>query len=87
MFVMNCKVLSDEVLRYKEPKKKKFKRHRRQEAAAQASAEDAGFVPAQDSSADESVYHPVKCEKCDTEVAVYDKDKVYHFFNVIAGPA
>jgi len=85
MFVMNCKVLSDEILRYKEPKKKKFKRHRRQEAA-KASAEEAGFVPAQDST-EESIYHPVKCEKCDTEVAVYDKDEVYHFFNVIAGPA
>ena len=86
MFVMNCKVLSDEILRYKEPKKKKFKRHRRREAASKANAEEAGFVPAQDAAA-ESIYHPVKCEKCDTEVAVYDEDEVYHFFNVLAGPA
>ncbi|KAK2706029.1 hypothetical protein QYM36_016152 [Artemia franciscana] len=29
-------------------------------------------------------YHPVKCGECGTEVAVYDQDEIYHFFNVIS---
>lgn len=29
-------------------------------------------------------YYPVKCSICDTQVAVYDHDEVYHFFNVLS---
>jgi len=29
-------------------------------------------------------FHPVQCDKCKTEVAMYDTEEVYHFFNVIA---
>ena len=29
-------------------------------------------------------YHPVACDTCRTEVAMYDKDEIYHFFNVVA---
>ena len=86
MFVMNCKVLRDEILRYKEPKKRKFKRHRKQEAAAMATAQQAGFS-SDVTEGSEQIFHPVKCDKCDTEVAVFDDDEIYHFFNVIAGPA
>jgi len=32
----------------------------------------------------QDVFHPVKCDICNTEVAVYDKDEVYHFFNVLS---
>uniref|UniRef100_T1IQM1 E2F-associated phosphoprotein n=1 Tax=Strigamia maritima TaxID=126957 RepID=T1IQM1_STRMM len=32
-------------------------------------------------------YHPVKCDVCNTEVAMYDKNEVYHFFNVITSYA
>ncbi|EGC35854.1 hypothetical protein DICPUDRAFT_13745, partial [Dictyostelium purpureum] len=38
-----------------------------------------------DSSSDEDedeVYQPVKCSVCETHVAMFDKDEVYHFFNV-----
>ncbi|XP_065648468.1 E2F-associated phosphoprotein isoform X2 [Hydra vulgaris] len=31
----------------------------------------------------EEVYNPVKCDICATEIAVYDSQEVYHFFNVI----
>jgi len=31
-----------------------------------------------------SDYHPVMCDNCKTEVAMYDQDEVYHFFNVVA---
>lgn len=29
-------------------------------------------------------YHPVQCASCGTEIGVYDKHEVYHFFNVVA---
>jgi len=29
-------------------------------------------------------FHPVHCDQCKTEVAMYDTDEVYHFFNVVA---
>ena len=32
----------------------------------------------------EETYHPVTCDTCNTEVAMYDKDEIYHFFNVVA---
>lgn len=67
MFVLNCKVLKDEVLRYK-PKQKK---HRRKEEGA-----------SKDCSSD--AFNPVRCNVCNTEVAVYDTDDVFHFFNVLA---
>eukprot|EP00092_Neocalanus_flemingeri_P017516 GFUD01018949.1.p1 GENE.GFUD01018949.1~~GFUD01018949.1.p1 ORF type:complete len:332 (+),score=120.64 GFUD01018949.1:52-996(+) len=31
-----------------------------------------------------SEYHPVMCDNCKTEVAMYDQEEVYHFFNVVA---
>ena len=31
----------------------------------------------------EEVYYPVFCQHCSTEVAVYDSEEVYHFFNVL----
>ncbi|KAF2353620.1 E2F-associated phosphoprotein [Trinorchestia longiramus] len=34
-------------------------------------------------SASGDVFHPVLCRHCNTKVAVFDKDEVYHFFNVI----
>lgn len=30
------------------------------------------------------IFNPVRCQVCRTEVAVYDSEEVYHFFNVIA---
>ena len=32
----------------------------------------------------EEFYNPVTCDTCNTEVAMYDKDEIYHFFNVVA---
>lgn len=67
MFVLNCTVVKDEVLRCK-PKQKK---HRKK-----------GQDPSKDGSSDK--FNPVRCNVCNTEVAVYDKDEVFHFFNVLA---
>ncbi|XP_018016245.1 uncharacterized protein LOC108672990 [Hyalella azteca] len=34
-------------------------------------------------SSTEELFHPVMCRHCNTKVAVFDKDEIYHFFNVI----
>uniref|UniRef100_A0A8C8SJH7 E2F associated phosphoprotein n=1 Tax=Pelusios castaneus TaxID=367368 RepID=A0A8C8SJH7_9SAUR len=77
MFVMNCSVNKEEVLKYKGPmnkikKGRKKMKHSNEVATVQANQEE------------EEVYHPVKCTECSTEVAVLDKDEVFHFFNVLA---
>lgn len=83
MFVMNCTVKKDEVLRYKsQPMRNPRKRRRGQKTEAPAD-EAASSMPAMLMDTDE-VYHPVRCSECSTEVAVFDKDEVYHFFNILA---
>lgn len=39
-------------------------------------------IPSGYDSAD--LFHPVRCTECNTEVAVYDADQIYHFFNVLS---
>ncbi|XP_072546489.1 E2F-associated phosphoprotein isoform X1 [Salminus brasiliensis] len=86
MFVMNCTVSKGEVLRYKAAKQK----NRRRKKALQGSTStetgaEAGLTDSRLSGMDEEeIYHPVKCTECSTEVAVFDKDEVYHFFNILA---
>lgn len=67
MFVVNCSIMKDEVLRHK-PNQKKRRKFRKQ-----------------DDSDESEVFNPVRCTSCNTEVAVYDKDEVFHFYNVLAG--
>ena len=78
MFVVNCVVDFTQRLKFplKSNKKGKRRKGKRGEAAN---------VVMEDNQ--EENYHPVKCEQCSTEVAVFDKDEVYHFFNVIDSPA
>lgn len=78
MFVMNCSVNKEEVLRYKIPENRK---KRRGPKKMRSNHEDAA-EPAEAQT--EELYHPVMCTECSTEVAVYDKDEVFHFFNVLA---
>nr|KAF6499858.1 E2F associated phosphoprotein [Molossus molossus] len=78
MFVMNCSVNKEEVLRYKTPENRKKKRgHKKMRSNHEDAAEQAETDV-------EEIYHPVMCTECSTEVAVYDKDEVFHFFNVLA---
>lgn len=81
MFVMNCTVKSDEVLRYQTRSDRK-PRNRKRRKAETAPEQPAGPAPV-GMDADET-YHPVCCSECSTEVAVLDKDEVYHFFNILA---
>lgn len=84
MFVMNCVVKRDEVLRYKtQQEKKQRNRKRRRGQKTEATADEASGSGPSGMDADE-VYHPVNCTECSTEVAVFDKDEVYHFFNILA---
>ena len=71
MFVMNCKVISDETLRYEAKQQKKKSSKKNKELPDNVSLEQS------------ELYNPVQCTSCNTEVAVFDKDEVYHFFNVV----
>ena len=71
MFVMNCKVIADETLRYEAKKQKKKSSKKNKELPPNVSLEQ------------QELYNPVQCTSCNTEVAVFDKDEVYHFFNVV----
>ncbi|NWS73679.1 EAPP protein, partial [Crotophaga sulcirostris] len=73
MFVMNCIVNKEEILKYRKKLKKRSKKMKRSEETSVQSNEE-----------EEEVYHPVLCTECSTEVAVMDKDEVFHFFNVLA---
>uniref|UniRef100_A0A6B2F8A2 E2F-associated phosphoprotein n=1 Tax=Bothriechis nubestris TaxID=1766655 RepID=A0A6B2F8A2_9SAUR len=78
MFVMNCTVVKEEILKYKHPLKKKTKRggHKKIKPSSESTTGS--------ESQEEEIYHPVKCTECSTEVAALDKDEVFHFFNVLA---
>ena len=72
MFVLNCTVDHSEHLKYpKQEQKRKGKKKSK-------STEGPEGVDPND------LFNPVKCDRCSTQVAVYDRDEVYHFFNVLA---
>ena len=71
MFVMNCEVDHSQHLKYPKDKKKYRK--------------GKGKKNKNEPMVDENdTFNPVKCNRCSTQVAVYDKDEIYHFFNVIS---
>ena len=71
MFVQNCDIDKTQQLKYPKTKQKRSKGKKKTKELII----DGG---------DDDLFHPVKCNRCNTQVAVYDKDEVYHFFNVIA---
>ncbi|EDO36745.1 predicted protein, partial [Nematostella vectensis] len=82
MFTMNCTVVADEVLKYQE--QTNFgKKRRGKHKGKLVQQTDAGDT----STRTYETYHPVKCSECGTEVAVYDSDEVYHFFNILTSYA
>lgn len=83
MFVMNCTVKRDEVLRYKPQKDIKHGSRKRRRGQKETAEEEIPDPTPAGMDADE-VYHPVQCSECSTEVAVFDKDEVYHFFNILS---
>ena len=53
-------------------------------AAEDARADGAGMKVDPGVPAPDDVYQPVECATCATEVGVFDRDEVFHLFNVIA---
>lgn len=86
MFVMNCTVKRDEVLRYKsqQDRKQQKRKRRKGDGARPGDKPEAQPDPAPAGMDADEVYHPVRCTECSTEVAVFDHDEVYHFFNILA---
>lgn len=91
MFVMNCVVQADEVLRFPAALlPRSWKRRAKQIKSddlqnsheATASSSETVATPSH-----EEIFHPVTCSECNTEVGVYDCEEVYHFFNVLASHA
>ena len=75
---MNCTVNKGEVLRYKTPENKKRKQGCKK---MKSNHEDA---TEQTETEVEEIYDLLMCTECATEVAVYDNDKVFHSFNILA---
>ncbi|KAM9294474.1 E2F-associated phosphoprotein [Gastrophryne carolinensis] len=71
MFVLNCSIDRTEALKFSHEAKKRYGQKKIR-------------TPVPDSASETELYHPVKCNECSTQVAVFDKDEVYHFFNVLA---
>ncbi|XP_068646607.1 LOW QUALITY PROTEIN: uncharacterized protein [Aristolochia californica] len=71
MFVENCKIKNNQILREKEKKPKNSR--------ASISSTNASDIPET-----AATFKPVCCSVCSTEVGVFDEDEVYHFFNVLA---
>jgi len=78
MFVMNCATDKTEN-RYIPSKSGRYKGRKRK--LSNGSAEAAVPPSFQPDSSDS--FNPVKCKVCNTEVAVFDSDEVYHFYNVL----
>ena len=69
MFVMNCTVDYSEKLTYPTTSEKKKKKKNKNDFGGDN---------------EDELFNPVKCSKCSTQVAVYDTDEIFHFFNVVA---
>lgn len=91
MFVTNCSVDKSELLKYPEQqpkisKKKMKKKKKLSSSEGGACGPEAGVTESEGAGGDtnKDMFHPVRCTECNTVVAVYDQDEVYHFFNVLA---
>ena len=76
MFVLNCDIDEKQFLRYEH--KNISKKRRKREGPGKL----VEYIPDETNSLTD-IYNPVKCRFCKTEIAVYDADEIYHFFNVI----
>lgn len=94
MFVINCRIDYEKKLlhRDKEQKRQPFKRSKKQKKNSEdnklgegmSTCEQTESENSQQSTAESDLYHPVHCSSCNTQVALYDINEVYHFFSVLA---
>lgn len=76
MFVMNCTIDFTERFRYPQNAGQK-KNHK-----VSLHGDKSSIVSLAEKKDD--IYYSVKCNECRTQVAMYDRDEVYHFFNIIS---
>jgi hypothetical protein len=72
MFVFNCKIDENELLKYPKDDKRKFKK----KSNKQTTKIEDGI--------EYDEYNGVYCSTCNTQVGLYEhKEEIYHFFNVL----
>ena len=86
MLVINCRIDYTKKLLYrdKEQRKNQFKRSKKHRNPQAIDAEASTQGQDQTTAAESDLYYPVHCCTCNTQVALYDIDQVYHFFSVLA---
>lgn len=77
--MMNCHVDFSEVLKQPPQKISNKKRHRGSQDGQSGSGQKQ-----ESSQEEEEKLHPVRCTECNTVVGVFDREEVFHFFNVLA---
>ncbi|KAL3679259.1 hypothetical protein R1sor_022215 [Riccia sorocarpa] len=84
MFVRNCRVVHDEILRLPAERLTKRTRKSRKKKLLSGSGSSAPDEPEQEGNQpQDEIFKPVRCVVCETEVALQDSDEVFHFHNVI----
>ncbi|KAI4328591.1 hypothetical protein L6164_020931 [Bauhinia variegata] len=71
IFVINCKIENNQVMRQNNSSSRRGKREREGSDGSKAHSTEVG------------TFKQVCCSVCLTEVGVIDEDEVYHFFNVL----
>lgn len=93
---MNCEVKRDELLYQPKSKKRGGGKKRQGDILSTLRSGERLNTNEHDSktiedikstSRPEDLFYPVICCVCKTEVAVYDSEEVYHFFNTLASYA
>jgi len=86
MFVQNCGIDFGQELLMPDSKEDRRRAGRKKEKAKKNDDknDDASDELTEGAASFNRKYYSVKCDVCSTQVAVYDQDEVYHFFNVLA---
>ena len=82
MFVFNCHVDHSQFMKYADKEKFIPKRQSRKRKAEDSEQSMPGTSTTISNTDD--LYNPVFCKSCNTCIALFDADEVYHFFNVLA---
>lgn len=73
------------MLKYAPPKPgKRARKRKRGKGRGGAEGAAVGDIDTQEGHLEPESYNPVRCSECNTEVAVYGKDEVFHFFHVLS---
>ena len=84
MFVQNCRPDFGQEMRVPGEARRRKATRRGVDPRQDAVDTSSGGSSSSSSGGQNGKYFAVKCDVCLTQVAVYDEDEVYHFFNVLA---